>query len=108
METNGKQKPGIQIEIPAQLDAIYSNFAMINHTPSEVIIDFAQILPGVPRAKVQARVLLTPVNAKALHHALGENLAHYEQQFGPINMPSPPHDAQNMGGIIWRVAPEDA
>ncbi len=108
METNDKPKSGIQIEIPAQLDAIYSNFAIINHTPSEVIIDFAQILPNVPRAKVQVRVLLTPINAKSLHHALGENIAHYEQQFGPIDTAGHPGDTTSMGGLIWRVAPDKA
>lgn len=83
----GQQQMQINIELPADLEAIYTNFAMIGHTPSEVIIDFVRILPGNPRAKVQTRVLMTPMNAKLLLNALAENLERYEAQFGPIVIP---------------------
>jgi hypothetical protein len=72
------------IELPADLEAVYANFAIINHAPSEVVIDFARLLPNVPRIRVYARVVMTPMNAKLLHRALGENLSKYEAQFGEI------------------------
>lgn len=72
------------IELPGDMESIYANFAIINHTPSEVIIDFARLLPNAPRAKVYARVIMTPMNAKLLHRALGENLEKFEKQFGEI------------------------
>lgn len=72
------------IELPADLEAVYANFAIINHSPSEVVIDFARLLPNIPRIKVYSRVVMTPMNAKLLHRALGENLAKYEAQFGEI------------------------
>jgi len=78
----------INIELSADLEAIYSNFAIINHSPSEIVIDFARLLPNVPKAKVYARVLLTPLNAKLLLKALQDNLAKYEEQFGEIRLPS--------------------
>jgi len=98
------KQPGkpINVEIPAQAPVVYANFAIINHNPSEVVIDLAQILPNVPKARVQARVILTPMNAKALHRALGENLAKYESRFGEITMP--PGAGSGPGGLIWRVA----
>ncbi len=74
----------IQIELPNELDATYSNFALITHSPSEVIVDFARVLPNVPKAKVHARIILTPMNAKLLHQALGENLKKFEEKFGEI------------------------
>jgi hypothetical protein len=74
----------IQIELPAELEAIYSNFALITHSPSEVIVDFARVLPNTPKAKVYARIILTPINAKLLHQALGDNLAKFEEKFGEI------------------------
>ena len=77
----------INIEIPADLEAIYSNFAVITHSASEIIIDFARVLPNAPRSKVYARVVLTPMNAKLLQRALSTNLDKYEQQFGQINVP---------------------
>ena len=83
----GSQQMQINIELPADLEAIYTNFAMIGHTPSEVIIDFVRVLPGNPRARVQARVLMTPMNAKLLLNALSENLERFEGQFGPIVIP---------------------
>ncbi len=78
----------INIELPADLEAIYSNFAIINHSPSEIVVDFARLLPGVPKAKVHARVLLTPLNAKLLLKALQDNLTKYEEKFGEVRLPS--------------------
>jgi len=80
-------QPGqIKFELPPDLDATYANFAMITHSPSEVIIDFARVLPNM-KAKVCTRMLMTPMHAKLLLMALNENLQKYEQQFGPIVIP---------------------
>ena len=77
----------IQIELPSDLEATYSNFALITHSPSEMILDFARVLPNLPKAKVYARIIMTPMNAKLLHRALGENLAKYEEKHGEIKTP---------------------
>jgi hypothetical protein len=76
------------IEIPSNLEAIYSNFALITHSPSEIVVDFARILPNMPKARVYARILMTPMNAKLLLRALAENLSRYEAQYGEIILPS--------------------
>jgi len=81
------QQMPVNIELPKDLEAIYSNFALITHSPSEIVIDFAKLLPNVPRAKVYARILMTPMNAKLLHRALGENLRKFEDKFGEIKTP---------------------
>ena len=78
----------IQIELPASLEATYANFALITHSPSEMIVDFARLLPNMPKAKVYARVVMTPMNAKLLHKALGENLGKFEEKHGEIKTPS--------------------
>ena len=77
----------INVELPGELEAVYANFAMITHSPSEIVVDFARVLPNVPKAKVYARVVMTPMNAKLLHRALGENLSKFEEQFGEIKTP---------------------
>ena len=77
----------IQIELPADLEATYANFALITHSPSEMIVDFARALPNLPKAKVYTRIIMTPMNAKLLHRALGENLAKYEEKHGEIKTP---------------------
>lgn len=77
----------LNIELPADLEAIYANFVVITHSPSEIVLDFARLLPNVPKGKVHARVLMTPMNAKLLHRALGENLKKFESQFGEIKVP---------------------
>jgi hypothetical protein len=77
----------IQIELPADLEAVYSNFVLITHSPSEMIVDFARALPNLPKAKVYTRIIMTPMNAKLLHRALGENLAKYEEKHGEIKTP---------------------
>lgn len=78
----------INIELPGDLEATYTNFAIINHSPSEIVIDFARLMPGVPKAKVNARIVLTPLNAKLLLKALQDNLAKYEEKFGEVRLPS--------------------
>jgi hypothetical protein len=94
------QRP-IQIELPADLEAIYSNFALITHSPSELIVDFARVLPNVPKAKVYARIVMTPMNAKLLHKALGENLSKFEEKYGEIKAPSQGFEApaERMGFV---------
>jgi hypothetical protein len=83
-----KGKPGrpvrVNLELPADLEAIYANFTLITHSSSEVIMDFARLLPNTPKTRIYARVLMTPVNAKLLHDALGENLRKFEEKYGEI------------------------
>ncbi|HEY4690329.1 MAG TPA: DUF3467 domain-containing protein [Anaerolineae bacterium] len=76
----------INIEVPADLEMIYANFALITHSPSEVLIDFARVLPNTPKSQVHARILMTPMHAKLLLNALNENLHKYEAQFGEIKL----------------------
>ena len=96
-----KQRRQIQIELPADLDATYSNFALITHSPSEMIVDFARLLPNVPKAKVYARVIMTPMNAKLLYKALGDNLAKFEDKYGEIKTPATGFEpqAERMGFV---------
>jgi len=108
--SNGPQrKKKINIEVPADLDATYANFAMITHSPSEIIIDFARVLPNAPQSKVQARIVTTPMHAKLLLKALSENLEKYEAQFGEIKLPtSGGHLAQQFfGGVRPSQPPEE-
>jgi hypothetical protein len=69
-------------------EGIYSNLALISHTPSEFILDFARLLPGARKAKVHARIVMTPQHAKALRAAIDQNIGRFEEQFGVIPMPS--------------------
>jgi hypothetical protein len=67
------QEGQINIELTDEIaEGIYSNLAIITHSPSEFIIDFVKIVPGVPKAKVKSRIILTPQHAKRLMHALTE------------------------------------
>lgn len=88
METPHHRPMQVHIEVPPDLDAVYANFAMITHTPSEIIMDFARVLPNTPSAKVCARIIHTPMHAKLLLRALSENLEKYETQFGEIKLPA--------------------
>jgi hypothetical protein len=77
----------LQVELPASLDAVYSNLVIIQHSPSEFVLDFARVLPNMPAARVGARVVMTPMHAKLLLRALQENIERFEAQFGPIYLP---------------------
>ena len=87
MSNAQKRQRQIQIELPPDLEATYANFALITHSPSEMIMDFARMLPNAPKTRVYARIIMTPMNAKLLHKALGDNLAKFEEKFGEIKAP---------------------
>lgn len=73
---------------------IYSNLVLIVHSNAEFVIDFTKVLPGLPKSKVQARVILAPPHAKALLNALKDNIQKYEEHFGEISLPGTPNDKQ--------------
>jgi hypothetical protein len=75
------------LEVPADLVAVYANLVRIAHSPSELVLDFAHLLPGTIPARVNTRVVMSPLGAKLLHRALTENLARYEAAFGEIKVP---------------------
>ncbi len=79
------QVPGL--EVPPDLEAIYANLVRIAHSPSELVFDFAHLVPGVVPARVRSRVVMSPLGAKLLYRALGENLSRYEASFGEIKSP---------------------
>ncbi len=79
------KKRGMEIEIsPEVAEGVYSNLAIISHSSSEFIVDFARIMPGVQKANVKSRIILTPEHAKRLLYALQDNIARYENQNGKI------------------------
>lgn len=83
------KKPGIEIQLDEQIaQGNYCNLAIIAHSTSEFIIDFATMLPGLPKARVKSRVVLTPEHAKRLMLSLQENITRYETNVGKINIPT--------------------
>ena len=84
-----KQGQGMEIHLSDEVaQGNYSNLAIIAHSSSEFIIDFAAILPGMQKANVKSRVILTPEHAKRLLLSLQENVSRYENSFGKINIPT--------------------
>lgn len=76
----------INVELSEEVaEGIYSNLAMIAHSNSEFVIDFIRLMPGVPKAKVKSRIIVTPDHAKRLVAALKDNIEKYEAAFGKIN-----------------------
>ena len=83
MENNNQNQ--INIELPEEIaDGEYSNLAIITHSNQEFVIDFVRLAPGVPKAKVKSRIILTPQHAKRLMMALSENVRKFEQMHGEI------------------------
>jgi hypothetical protein len=88
-ENDNNQQGQMQIELPQDVaQGEYANFAIITHSSSDFVIDFARVLPGVPKAQVKSRVILAPEHAKRLLGALQENIMRYEREFGPIQIPN--------------------
>ncbi len=87
MSQNGPQQHQINIQLDEkEAEGIYSNFAIITHSPAEFVIDFTRIVPGVPKAKVFSRIITTPQHAKMFMRALKDNLDKYESRFGEIRV----------------------
>lgn len=75
------------LEVPENLQPVYANLVRIAHSPADIVLDFAHLLPGETKARVGSRILMSPLSAKLLLRALTENLARYEAAFGEIHMP---------------------
>lgn len=106
MAEDNKSKPQnpnqINIELSEEIaEGIYANLAMIAHSNSEFVIDFIRLMPGVPKAKVKSRLVITPEHAKRLLTALKENIRKYEETFGPIKQnEEAPKFPINFGGAV--------
>ena len=76
---------------------------MVTNSASEIVMDFAQVMPRIPRAKVKARVVMTGLNAKLFLRALNDHIARFETQFGEIQLPEGPH----LAGQLFKGAPPE-
>ncbi len=94
-----KNENHVNIELSEEVsNGVYSNLSILTHSPSEFVVDFVQLMPGVPKGKVRSRVIMTPQNAKRLLEALKDNIQKYEQHFGYIDIDNaPPMPPMNFG-----------
>jgi len=97
MSEEDKSKLNIEID-EKTAEGIYSNLAIISHSNSEFVLDFIKIMPGMPKAKVKSRVLMTPQHAKRLQKALTENIKKFESNNGEIQELDAPNIPMNFGG----------
>ena len=96
--SDNEQQGQINIELDEKVaEGIYSNLAIINHSASEFVVDFVTLMPGVPKAKVKSRIVLTPQHAKRFLKALVENIHRYEQANGEIKDVEQPQIPLNFG-----------
>jgi hypothetical protein len=88
----------INIELDEKIaEGTYANLAIINHSVSEFVVDFINIMPGTPKAKVKARIILTPQHAKRLSKAIADNVARFEKAHGEIKDYEQPPIPLNFG-----------
>ncbi|OFY22406.1 MAG: hypothetical protein A2X02_02040 [Bacteroidetes bacterium GWF2_29_10] len=100
-DNNPNNEGQINIELSEEVaEGIYSNLAIITHSSSEFVIDFVRIMPGVPKAKVKSRIVLTPEHAKRLLLALKENISKFEANAGNIKVDEVNPMNLNFGGQI--------
>ncbi len=91
-----------------EAEGIYANFAIIGFSPSEMIFDFARIMPGKNKGKVFSRIVMTPQNAKSFLKALQDNVKKYESQFGEIKVYGKPNQDRNIGFQMPKGDSEDS
>ena len=85
MNKDKTKENNINIELDESIaQGLYSNLVIVNHSPTEFVLDFINVMPGAPKAKVRSRIILTPEHTKKFINALGENLNKYEKSFGKI------------------------
>ena len=97
-----EQQNQINIELTEEIaEGQYANLAMIAHSSSEFVIDFIRLMPGLPKAKVKSRVVITPEHAKRLLAALADNIKKFESNFGEIKQANEaPSFPMNFGGTV--------
>jgi hypothetical protein len=95
----------LNIELSEEIaEGTYSNLAIITHSNSEFVLDFIRVMPGVPKARVKSRVILTPEHAKRLLSALEDNIEKYETINGRIKVqPDHPGFPMNFGGTMGQA-----
>jgi len=92
------------LEAPVTLHPVYANLVRIAHSPADIVLDFAHLLPSENKAMIGARIIMSPLSAKLLLRALNENLARYEAAFGEITVPT-----SNLADQLFRpITPPDA
>ena len=85
MKKDKTNKNNINIELDESVaQGLYSNLVIVNHSPTEFVLDFINVMPGAPKAKVRSRIILTPDHTKKFINALGDNLNKYEKSFGKV------------------------
>ena len=90
MDNNDNNKKQLNLDLkPEVAQGTYSNLAIISHSRSEFIIDFAAMLPGLQKPEVRSRILMTPEHCKRLLNALNDNISRYEAQFGSNSLGAP-------------------
>ena len=95
MENNNQ----LNIELTEEIaEGIYSNLAIITHSNAEFVVDFVKVMPGVPKARVKSRIVLTPQHAKRLLSVLVDNVAKFEAAHGPIKVTDGVSLPMNFGG----------
>lgn len=95
---NDKDQNPFNIELDEKIaEGTYSNLAIINHSDTEFVVDFVNIMPGVPKARVKSRIILTPQHAKRLLRALEDNIGRFEATNGEISDSENPNIPMNFG-----------
>jgi len=90
-QNNEVKQQQLNIELgEKEAEGIYSNLAIITHSPAEFVIDFTRVVPGVPKARVLSRIITTPQHAKMLMRALKDNIDKFEARFGEIKIDAQP------------------
>jgi uncharacterized protein (DUF1778 family) len=98
-DQNDKKQPKLNIQIDDDVaQGIYSNLAIINHSQTEFVLDFVNIMPGSPKNKVRSRIILTPQHAKRLMRALSDNISRFEKSQGSIKEQDKTNIPLNFGG----------
>ena len=94
-----KNQNQLNIELTEEIaEGIYSNLAIITHSNSEFVVDFVKVMPGIPKAKVKSRIVLTPQHAKRLLTALSDNVNKFEAVHGTIKQTEGVSVPMNFGG----------
>jgi len=94
-DKKNKNQNQINIELKEDIaQGKYANLAVITHSSSEFVVDFVGVMPGVPKAQVVSRIIMTPEHAKRLMLALGDNIKKFESIHGAIK------NIESMGGPV--------
>lgn len=94
---DSKKPKKIKIELSEETaQGNYVNLPVVGYSQAEFILDFIKVIPGILKADVKSRMIMSPMHTKNLLIILNAKIKEYEKKFGKIELPKQKLESKNI------------